>query len=336
MVWIFLSIAFLPVIVAVMAAIWLTTQPAEFDVERTKEIAVSPQTVFDSLVDLRQWEFWSPWLMHDPDARHDYSQVEQQVGSWSLWDGERVGSGRITHLGMEAASRLDQQVEFFKPFSSKSRCGWRLEPSSDGRSTKVTWWMAGRMPFFMRWLTSKMDDFIGKDYELGLARLAMHLGDRSEPSAFDFPGSVVQPSTRYISLPFAGTIEELRAIMPKELQRLVEALKNSNQQSMGDPFTLFRKFNMEKNEVDCDVAMPVAEGQVIENFETRTLPSYAAIRTDFFGDYQYLTLGWHAAFSQLRYSHAKFAKRRPCVERYLTTPDECSGIDLKTEIDIPT
>ena len=71
----------------------------------------------------------------------------------------------------QAPSKLVINLEFRKPFSSKSTTTFTLEPSGD--ATVVTWSMTGPKSFMTRVMGIFMstDKMVGPDFEKGLAQL---------------------------------------------------------------------------------------------------------------------------------------------------------------------
>ena len=138
---------------------------------------VDRQTVFNKVRDFRSWAEWSPWLMHEPDTRLEFSQSPEQEGGWYTWDGDRVGAGKLTHVSIEPPDRIEERIEFLRPFKSVSAVWWEFV-DRDGQ-TEVSWNMKGAMPFFFRFMTRMMSVMIGKDYDLGLALLRGTLDPRA-------------------------------------------------------------------------------------------------------------------------------------------------------------
>ena len=115
--------------------------------------------------------------MHEPDTRLEFSQSPEQEGGWYTWDGDRVGAGKLTHVSIEPPDRIEERIEFLRPFKSVSAVWWEFV-DSDGQ-TEVSWNMKGAMPFFFRFMTRMMSVMIGKDYDLGLALLRGTLDPRA-------------------------------------------------------------------------------------------------------------------------------------------------------------
>ena len=95
------------------ALIYLAGQKGRLRVDRSLEIDATVEAVFDTVLDLKSWPLWSPWLMHEPDARIDYSDKVNVEGGYFLWDGKVIGGvereiNTTNHNIRQAQQKLDQ------------------------------------------------------------------------------------------------------------------------------------------------------------------------------------------------------------------------------------
>jgi uncharacterized protein YndB with AHSA1/START domain len=149
-----------------------TAAPNTYQVERSTVIGAPAEKVYEALVDFHRWIDWSPWEGLDPSMSRTYSGPEQGVGAVYEWEGNRkVGKGRMEILDAEAPASVGIDLDFIKPFKSHNTTRFTLTP--DGASTTVTWTMIGPKTLMTKimGIFKSMDDFIGKDFEKGLARL---------------------------------------------------------------------------------------------------------------------------------------------------------------------
>ena len=329
-----MSIVFLIIgLIVVGGLIWLAMQPADYEVMRSRVIKASPDKVYGLVADLKQWGSWNPWLMHEPDATLEYGESTDSPQGWYSWNGQHIGAGKMTHVSLVENEAIEQALEFYKPMKSKSDVYWRFSPVGD--ATEVTWGMRGKMPFFFRWMSKMMDGWVGKDYEIGLARLAMDSGDRSDPFEISFPGTVEGQPLNYIASHFAGSADDMEAVMRESLQKVMQAVTDNDMEASGPPFTLYHEFDHKKNQVICDVAVPVKIVKDVAGLITGALPTQRYMRTALSGDYKHLEKTWFSAFSHARMFKQKIKVGKPMVETYVTDPQENQGMDLKTTIDIP-
>ena len=142
-----------------------------YTVERTQHIDAPPDAVRERIVDLHRWEAWSPWEDLDPDLRRTYGGADSGVGAWYEWEGNRkAGKGRMEIVAVDDSS-VTIDLQFLKPFKSRSTTAFTVVPEGDG--SLVTWTLTAdnsAMTKVMGLFTS-MDKLIGPDLEKGLERL---------------------------------------------------------------------------------------------------------------------------------------------------------------------
>lgn len=100
---------------------YLSRLPKDYEVRRSLTMRADRQAVFDRVRDFRTWGDWSPWLLHEPDAKRDFSAAEDQPGGSYAWDGRYIGAGRLTHVRFAAPGRIEQRLEIQRPFKSELR-----------------------------------------------------------------------------------------------------------------------------------------------------------------------------------------------------------------------
>ncbi len=145
-----------------------------YRVERSTTIDAPPEAVYPHIADFRRWTSWSPWEGLDPDMRRTYSGADAGVGAVYTWTGNRkAGIGRMAITEARAPSRVAIDLQFEKPFPSRSDTVFTVEPVGSG--SRVTWTMTGPMSVGTRImsLVKSMDSLIGPDFEKGLARLKL-------------------------------------------------------------------------------------------------------------------------------------------------------------------
>ena len=162
----------LVLIIVIGGAIYLATLDGKYDVQRSKVIKAPVEVVFNKVNDYKTWQSWSPWLWKDPTTKLTFGNVTSGNGANYSWDSENkdVGAGSIETIESKDNESLDQKIKFTKPWESESDIYWTFIPA-EGGGTKVTWGMKGEMPFMMRYMASKMDEYVGKDYDSGLVKI---------------------------------------------------------------------------------------------------------------------------------------------------------------------
>jgi len=286
-----MSIILLIIAVLIFALLlWLWMQPANYEVVRRRVIKVKPEQVYPLVADFKHWASWSPWVMHEPNATLEFSENTDVTDSWYTWQGRHIGAGKMVHKTLVENESIEQDLTFYRPMKSNSQVYWRF--NSVGEHTEVTWGMRGKMPFLFRWMSKLMDGFVGKDYEMGLAQLAMKAGDMSKPFEIEFLGEVEVEAQDYIGSHFAGSLEDMKAVIREEFTKVTQAAADNGMAGNGPPFTLYHEFNKKDKLVICDISVPVVEAKEVEGLVSGTILGQKYMRTTLKGDYEHVEKTW--------------------------------------------
>lgn len=169
---IMLGIALLLVAIIGGFAIFISTRPDSFVVERSILIKAKPEPIYPLIADFHNWSRWSPYERLDPKMEKSYAGKESGLGAKYIWDGnEKAGAGTMEIVEATEPSKLAIKLDFSKPFEGHNLAQFTLNPQ--GEETKVSWSMSGASSVMMKFagLFMNMDEMIGKDFETGLNSL---------------------------------------------------------------------------------------------------------------------------------------------------------------------
>ncbi|MCK5896591.1 MAG: SRPBCC family protein, partial [Cocleimonas sp.] len=217
---------------------------AALDVKRSTTIFAPIATLHASLINYRQWEAWSPWLIIEPDATLNYSDTQGEVGCSYHWEGALIGSGDMT-LKKIAKTRLDMQITFLTPFKSTADIVFELESIADNE-TSISWSLHGSVPFFMMPMLKKMKAYIGMDYERGLKMLKEQSETGAVSSFVRIDGISNLPTQQYIGIANHCTLHDMGHIMPADFKTLHDYIQANNITTKGTHFALYNEFDLVK------------------------------------------------------------------------------------------
>jgi hypothetical protein len=308
------------------AIVYLLGFDGRFRVERSREIAAPTDRVFATVADLRTWPAWSPWVLHEPDAEIVFGDNCSSEGGYYSWNGEHIGAGRLTHIGLRANSAIAQQIEFTRPFKARHRVAWSFERRGD--NTLVSWEMNGRMPLLLRFMAARVEPVIGRDYELGLALLNGFMNADAEHPQLTFDGREQLEDFSYWSIPCHGNLRQLEASRDASLESLQRAAAGKT----GLGLTLYQGLDPLAAYYRAEFAIPVASTTPTSNYTRREFHGGAYLRMTLRGDHQFLPLGWHALYSHCRLRRLKTDRTRPALEIYHATPAETTDSNQVTTV----
>ena len=166
------------ILYAILALVVLWLIAAAFvsgDIKYEKSIAINAPVdkVWGHVNSLRAMDEWSPWNDKDLNMKKEWSGNTGNPGEKMCWEGnEEVGKGCQTITKVDAAAkRIDTEMKFLTPYESEGQAYVTVVP--DGTGSKATWGFTSQIPypFTLMKLFMKMEDAVGKDYQLGLSRL---------------------------------------------------------------------------------------------------------------------------------------------------------------------
>jgi effector-binding domain-containing protein len=302
-----------------------------YAVEQSLSINVAPDVLFPFLADFRQWPRWSPWLVVEPEARLDFAAD----GKSYAWDGRVIGAGSIESAGVEAPKTLDFVLRFLRPFKSTSTTRMVLAPESGG--TRVTWSMAGKLPFFLFFLKPMLTNGVRMDFERGLARLKDLAETGEVPSQLDFVGERRVPGCAWVGLRGCCPIAEIGPRMDEAFQRLGAQVEKGGIQPAGKPFTQYERWDLAHGQARYLIAFPVAAlpDSLPEGFVAGQRPDAKVFTVRHTGPYRHLGNAWAAVMMRRQAKLLHGAKGFPPFEIYESDPRQTAENELVTDIHFP-
>ena len=290
--------------------VYLASMDGTFFVRRKLECDIPIDKIFATVLDFRTWPDWNPWLLHEPDAKIEISPDCNQQGGHYSWDGAIIGAGRLTHVNITAGKRIQQQIEFTRPFKSKSQINWYFEKREN--STLVEWEMQGSMPFLFRFMSKSTALMISKDYDLGLALLHSYLDPDAHQLKISFLGKETLEAFHYYAIPFTGRLRELQASRKSNLPILEKATEGE----CGLPLTIYHNLDWQQASFEAEFAVPVTGDATHSGYLIRDFKGGDYLNTEVIGDLNIMPLAWYATFSHCRMHKIKIDSSRPSLEIY--------------------
>lgn len=143
-----------------------------YNVERSVTIDAPPARIYDQIANFHNWTNWSPWEDVDPALKRTYSGAESGTGAVYAWSGNRrAGKGRMAITAATEPSRVQIDLIFEKPWMARNDTVFTIHP--EGAWSRVAWSMTGKNTLMTKvmGIFKSMDQFVGLDFEKGLARL---------------------------------------------------------------------------------------------------------------------------------------------------------------------
>lgn len=164
---VFLGLVALTISLALIIPLFM---PKSYAIEKTIDIKASAQECFDKVADLNNYRDWNPWSQMEPDASKQITGSPKTVGHRYSWEGNKIGSGSLTVKKLAPHKSVDLDLEFIRPFKSKSDDMWTFE-EKDG-TTRVTWKNQGPLAYpTARLIGPFITKNLSQQFETGLSNL---------------------------------------------------------------------------------------------------------------------------------------------------------------------
>ncbi|MBY0554384.1 SRPBCC family protein [bacterium] len=306
-------------------------------IERTTTINKPAAQVYTIISDLGQWNTWSPWIHSEPTAKTVLSGKAQQTGQNQSWDGEVIGSGKMTIEQLEANKTVKIKLEFFKPWKSLSAVTFNIQSESADK-TKVTWVMDGSLPWFMFFFKNMMAAYMSYDFDRGLSMLKEYAETGSVSSKSIYQGEKPQQSFQVTGITTTCAISELSQQMQKDYGQMTQLMQKGEFTQPKKAMAIYHKFDIPKGVCEYTAAYVYDAEQNVKTpagYEVKKVSPHNALVVDHFGSYRHLGNPWSMAMSYQRGKKMKLRKDVPMYEIYVTMPDGRPEKDIHTQILMP-
>jgi hypothetical protein len=148
----------------------------EYTVQRGITINKQKQVVFDYISHIKNQDYFSKWVMTDPNMKKDFKGTDGTVGFVYAWDSQnkKAGKGEQEIKSITEGQRIDMEVRFIKPFEGMANVHM-ITDSLSANQTKVTWGMEGKSAYPMNVMNLFIDKMLGKDMDSSLVMLKNNL-----------------------------------------------------------------------------------------------------------------------------------------------------------------
>lgn len=144
----------------------------KYRVESNVLISKNKQEVFEYIRYLKNQDFYSKWVMSDPNKKTEFRGTDGSVGFIYAWDSENksAGKGEQEIMRIDEGQNVDVEIRFEKPFEGISQTRMTTTRNSEDY-TKVHWSMEGEQKYPMNLMNLFMGKMLAKDMETSLKNL---------------------------------------------------------------------------------------------------------------------------------------------------------------------
>lgn len=321
----FKYVLFLLLIFIIGAAIFTAVQPNSFEVTRTRTIKAPVSILYNNVVDLKNWEAWSPWVEKEPSTVITLGEQTKGVNGTYSWT-DKDGSGIMKIIEAIPNESIKQSMQFaeFPP----SEIVWNFKPNNDG-TTEVTWNISGKdLPFgFKAYVafSGSMEEKVGPDFERGLEKLdSIVLADMKRYS-IKVDGITEYGGGFFMYKTTSATSTNISQIMGKQYGEIMGYMAQNNIVASGMPFTIYNEMNAENNSVIMSNAIPVMNkinftnltknGEILCGY----IPKTKVLKATLKGNYSNLPKAWETTMAYITQNNLIQSDLKP-FEIYTNDP----------------
>jgi effector-binding domain-containing protein len=313
--------------------------PSSAHVERSTTIDAPPATIFALLNGFRSFNKWSPWAQRDPQAEYIYEGPDSGVGATMRWASQnpQMGSGFQKITASEPYKGIQTHLDFGS--QGTAQAFFDLEPAAAG--TVVTWGFDTDfgVNLVSRYMGLMFDNWIGADYEAGLANLKILAEGLPKQDWTDLEIAVVDVEPAVIVYTATGSTWDPAAIgeaYAEAYRQIVSFLAANKLESSGSPLAVTTSSNEEGWQFDAGIAideMPAIEIDPASPIQIRQTRGAMAVRGVSVGSYADLSADWDKVRAWIA-AHGYEEAGLPW-EEYVSDPEDTPEEELITHLYLP-
>lgn len=324
------------VVVIAGAVIYVSVQPTEYDVSRSKVIKAPINIAFNTVNDLKSWEKWGPWHEEDTTIVVTYGDKTSGLGASNSWT-SKDGPGSMKTVEIIPNKLLGYEMTMGD--GEPSDIIWHFAPAEAG--TKVTWQMKDDKPnFIFKAIASLMggwDKLLGSMQEKGLENLeTVILEENKLANSFTITPVVAKelPEQKFIGYYHKTTteMEGLTQLFQTDMPKAgMYAMKNGLQYGDFTPAAVYKVWDMENNVAEFYIGLLLKKDlKPAEGMSEVILPKGEVATATKFGNYGNGELEVHNSLLKYAQDNDKEVLY-PIWEVYANDPMTVKPQDIQTD-----
>lgn len=311
---IFKIIGIVLIAIASIIGVAIIAAPSETHISRSTIIDAPSKLIYQDLLILKNFNYWSPWATKDTNTRWEYYGPNLGAGAGMKWYSEdtQVGNGEMSIENASYPNSITYRMDFGYNIANASIL---LKESEIG--TEVTWtYDEVGIQGFYKLFALMTESFLGPDYVQGLANLKVRMENAPRPS-------VDMEIMRGATMDYVGTRDTIEApielISTKLAQHFGEILAfagSNNLEQQGAPITVY----LEAGDLFKFIpGIPMSVDQVTdENLMLRSTPEGYELRAAYYGTYEAMEPTYNEMAALMDFYHMESASSP--WEEYVTDP----------------
>lgn len=273
--------------------IWAAILPSSFVIDEHTYVKNTRQTVYESIIDFREWKHWSPW--HDSTTKISYEGETHGVGAKMSWQNNDMRVGQMTIERCHPDSGVWVKLLALETGDS-SYIQFKFKDYIDSMQVGIHYEGSG-----FKYMLGRFEGFIIKramvqSSQIGLQKLKTYVEDKpTSPELFGYEIEKLDvPEQTYLGLRDSVSTNELQFLLRELRQKVDVAIQQNEEMIDGAPVCFWERYDQGGQSL-VRYCYPIKEGVTnTHGLETFHTPASTIIRTSIHGDYNNQMAAWVA------------------------------------------
>lgn len=309
--------------------VFVATQPATYEVTKTKEIKLPVAQVFEYVNDYSNWKDWQQF---ETEETVDYKFSTNTIGkkSYVKWNDALMNT---------IYAEKDSITQVYLKNDNKESLHWKFSKINEGTLIKVV--IRGTLSFkekIFSVLSGGITNYAGEAIENSLLKIEDYLVHEVGNYKITVHGLVRQMGRNYIEQKDSCAVKDFPKKSKALLKTMKEFIKNNNIKTLGEPFVIFKGTPFGKN-IKYAMCVPVHD-EIMTTPESEIqgnhFNEFLAIKATLKGDYSHMKKAWNKVKNYIATS--KYAEDENSIyigEYKKALPEVTIPSEWVTEIYIP-
>ncbi len=309
------------ILLFVGASVFVTTQKADYNVERSEIIKSQKSTIFNFVSDFRNWETFYSSVASDESHNFKYPETTTGIGSTFSWTGSTSGS--VKTISLKESESIFQKINTDGTLSTLT---WRFKDTIGG--TKVTLLTKGVLDFkskVLAFFNGGITKVVGDDCEKSLLNLNKTLVYEINNYSIKINGLANKSGCFYLKQTLLCREKSVLKNIKIVMQRLKGFFAKNNIVMNGKPFVIYDRYDKINDLIKLSVCISVRDSIFISqgsDIQSGKLSNFNSVKATVIGDYSHCQKAWKNIDNFINKNNLEQDKSHKIIEVYVKSSDE--------------
>lgn len=299
--------------------VYVTTQKGEYTIERSKIISKPKGTIYNYVLEYRNWETFGTWIQDYPGIQFHYSNSNVSKDSYATWF-QAESKGYIKTKSVKESDSIAQKI-VWNDMNSTLR--WTFKDTLG--KTKISIRTEGKMDLKMKiyaFFHGGINSIIGDLMDKNLQSLDRTLNYELNSYSIKVNGVVVVPKKYYIGQTINCYNDKLLKNIKIMIPNLIKFFNKNKINSVGKAFVKYNNENNQTKISNITVCMAVRDSVFMSedsDMISGKIDQMSALKVTLQGDYSHLATAKKKAINYINQNQMERDMSLKTFEIYKTT-----------------